>query len=130
MTGSGVEARGIKKAGSGFEVRAIKGAGPGVEARVRKGAGPGVEATVRKEAGPGVEVRVRKGAGLKEISKSSSSSSSSTDSLETNLPANINQCCGSGSGFVGIGSVFGIRIRIHTCNNRIKWRQKMLDLRY
>ena len=126
MTGSGVEARGIKKAGSGFEVRAIKGAGPGVEARVRKGAGPGVEATVRKEAGPGVEVRVRKGAGLKEISKSSSSSS--TDSLETNLPVNINQCCGSG--FVGIGSLFGIRIRIHTCNNRIKWRQKMSDLRY
>ena len=31
---------------------------------------------------------------------------------------------------LGSGSIFGIRIRIHTCKYRIKWRQKMSDLRY
>ena len=30
----------------------------------------------------------------------------------------------------GSESVFGIWIRIHTCKYRIKWRQKMSDLRY
>ena len=28
------------------------------------------------------------------------------------------------------GSVIGIRIRIYTCKYRLKWRQKMQDLRY
>ena len=32
--------------------------------------------------------------------------------------------------FPGSGSVFEIRTRIHTCKYRIKWRQKMSDLRY
>ena len=37
----------------------------------------------------------------------------------------IQELPGSGS-----GSVFRIRIRIHTCKYRLKWRQKMYDLRY
>ena len=45
---------------------------------------------------------------------------------------NGNQCCGSGSALDPLqelpGSVLQIRIRIHTCKYRIKWRKKISDI--